>query len=295
MTFVHDIKQINVEPTTVCQAECSMCTRTLMGYHNNDIENKTLTIDQFKELVLPLLPLDKISFCGTLGDPLACNDLYYMIDWATCVDDDVTIGINTNGALGTVKLWKDIATLLKDNIYSYVVFSIDGLDDTNHLYRKKVNWSKVMRNAKAYIKAGGIAHWDMIVFEHNKHQIAEARIIAKDMGFTVFRTKQSSRIDRRDHKEKKFFCDAEDEKSVYLSAEGMWYPCCHTHSTNHKTNCSGFYDVQWGDPITNIDDRTTRWYNLEKNIISKTLDEVCYKCCGTELFAGQWTGEWYFK
>ena len=135
-----------------------------------------------------------------------------------------------------------------------------------------------MANATAYINAGGTAHWEMIVFKHNEHQIDEAKQLAEDMGFRVFRTKATSRFDHNtdtglepptnhsfEMKEKEFVCHVEEEKSVYLSAEGLWYPCCWTHVAHTRK------DDQWGDPIVNINDRSTKWYNLEKNILSKHL------------------------
>ena len=62
-------------------------------------------------------------------------------------------------------------------------FSIDGLKNTNELYRRKLEWEKLMRNASAFIEAGGVAYWDMLVFKHNEHQIEEVRQLAKNMGF----------------------------------------------------------------------------------------------------------------
>ena len=52
-----------------------------------------------------------------------------------------------------------------------VDFNIDGLQDTNHVYRKNTNFEKIIDNASAYIRMGGIAEWNYIVFKHNQHQI----------------------------------------------------------------------------------------------------------------------------
>ena len=54
------------------------------------------------------------------------------------------------------------------------------------MYRRMTNFDKIMDNANAFISAGGNAHWKMIEFEHNKHQIEEARELARKMGFTHF-------------------------------------------------------------------------------------------------------------
>jgi len=316
MTFVPNIEMLHIELTTMCQAECPMCIRTMLGYHDGRMKNHEIKFKQFKELVAPMLPLRKILFCGTIGDPLASKDLKVILFWLTHTQPGLNIGINTNGALGSTNLWKEIAFFLKDNEYGHVVFSIDGLEDTNHIHRKNVVWKKVMANAKAFIDAGGIAHWDMLIFKHNQHQLEEAKQLAEDMGFRVFRSKSSSRFGdkTRTHiwkqvsgleppteqifkeEKKEFVCHVEREKSVYLSAEGIWYPCCWTHGAYEKNRYNEkFGDGQWGDPIVNINDRSTKWYNLEKNILSKNLDVICERSCATTKFSGQFTGEWYFS
>ena len=38
-----------------------------------------------------------------------------------------------------------------------------------------------MENAESYISTGASAHWDMLVFEHNKHQIDESKQMATEM------------------------------------------------------------------------------------------------------------------
>jgi len=64
-----------------------------------------------------------------------------------------------------------------------VTFSIDGLENTNHMYRQGVQWKRIMANARAYIEAGGQAVWKCLVFEHNQHQLTEIKNLARQMGF----------------------------------------------------------------------------------------------------------------
>ena len=68
---------------------------------------------------------------------------------------------------------KNLASIMRKP--DKVIFAIDGLEDTNHLYRVNTNFNKIMENAKAFINAGGIARWDFIAFAHNEHQIEEAK------------------------------------------------------------------------------------------------------------------------
>ena len=75
-----------------------------------------------------------------------------------------SIEVVTNGSIKKANWWAELA--LKAN----VVFSIDGLEDTNHIYRVGAQWDKIMANAEAFIAAGGNATWQYIVFRWNAHQ-----------------------------------------------------------------------------------------------------------------------------
>jgi hypothetical protein len=99
-----------------------------------------------------------------------------------------------------------------------------------------------MSNAEAYIAAGGSAHWDMLVYKHNQHQVDACEQLARDMGFTWFRAKVSKR-GFTDHlefpigwhesvvKQGLIKCHAQAEKSAYIDAQGRLSPCCWLGST----------------------------------------------------------------
>jgi hypothetical protein len=78
-----------------------------------------------------------------------------------------------------------------------VVASIDGLEDTNEIYRVNCSYNKAIENCKAFIDGGGKASWKFIAFEHNEHQINEARSISDDIGFDSFITVASSRFEQQ--------------------------------------------------------------------------------------------------
>ena len=54
---------------------------------------------------------------------------------------------------------------------SEVWFAIDGLEDTHSIYRQGTNWKKIIDNVMTFVDAGGKARWDMLVFQHNEHQV----------------------------------------------------------------------------------------------------------------------------
>jgi hypothetical protein len=52
-----------------------------------------------------------------------------------------------------------------------------------------------MANVKAFIDAGGNAVWEYLIFEHNEHQVEQARQMSKDLGFVIFVPKKALGVD----------------------------------------------------------------------------------------------------
>jgi hypothetical protein len=140
--------------------------------------------------------IDRIDYCGNFGDPILHPDLIKGINWLRNIDDSsarkqlnrdpLFIEISTNGGVNHPTWWTELATSL--NGIGTVTFGIDGLEDTNEIYRRQVNWKKLMLNVEAFINAGGIADWQFILFEHNIHQLKEAEELSINMGFNDFFT-----------------------------------------------------------------------------------------------------------
>ena len=234
-------KILHFEPTSRCNAACPMCARNING-EGCTVSLGDLSFTQFQtKVTTSIVSLEKIFFCGSLGDPCADKDLLKKIEWIKSIRPSIVVGINTNGSIRNPKWWTECANLL-NGVYDYVVFSIDGLEDTNHIYRVGVQFNKIIQNAQAYIDAGGSAHWDMLVFRHNKHQIDSCRQVAEDMGFTWFRSKETDRWDQfnlerlkpaSDVKDIDYTqvnqvqCERNEEHSTYIDYTGKEFPCCH--------------------------------------------------------------------
>jgi hypothetical protein len=144
--------------------------------------------------------------------------------------------MNTNGGLQNTLWWHELAKIF-DQPQDYCVFSIDGLADTNATYRKNVDWTRLMHNVEAYIAAGGSAHWDMLVYRHNQHQVDECEQLARDLGFGWFRAKVSKRRladqleppvgwSRPSVQQGSIQCHVLKEQSMYIDAQGRASACC---------------------------------------------------------------------
>jgi len=297
--FGFNVKVLHLESTSICNAKCPQCPRENPLFFNKK-QSKNLSLSKCKEIFSPVFikQLNKMFMCGNFGDPVASKYTLDIIRYFKKHNKNITIGLNTNGSIQNPKWWKELAHILTNDT-DYVVFSIDGLEDTNHIYRKNVNWNKLMDNVTAYINAGGKAHWDMLIFEHNEHQVREAEILAYHLGFTWFRTKISKRFSQtatnqlkppvrlnlpNTHHTESIKCHAHNEKSIYVSATGKILPCCWI----------GVYEFI-NDPILKKMLNTPNWNGLI-NSWSDTPHNVCLNNCGTSIknktnFEEQWNKE----
>lgn len=195
------IREIHVEITNKCNAACPMCARNHFGGKQKDFGLEEWAPGDGKRVFVPQLKnLRNVLFCGTHGDPSAAqHTLTYIED--VKAHPNATIEYYSNASIKPASWWSDLGKLLRrkvdDNYYrrsDLGIFSVDGLEDTNHLYRRQTNFEKIMENAEAFIAAGGIARWDFIVFKHNEHQVEKARARAEKMGFKQFRVRKTSRF-----------------------------------------------------------------------------------------------------
>lgn len=245
-----DIKTLHLEVTSRCQASCPMCARNIQGGVENPFMTVTeITLEQFKEWfpVVFIQQLDRLYMCGNLGDPIVAKDTLQIFEYVREVNPNIQLSMNTNGSAKSWHFWKGLAAASVS-----VRFGIDGLIDTHNLYRIGTDWVKIIDNARLFINAGGNATWDMLVFEHNKHQVELCKDMSVLLGFKNFVSKNTARFrddqlsvlnkegqtihilyptDRSKqipiNKEvKTISCKVKKEKSLYVSATGIVSPCC---------------------------------------------------------------------
>lgn len=282
-TTIYPYDKINVvhlEITSKCNASCPMCARNKFGGPINELlpltELSLIDIQRIMSVEF-VQQLSRLYMCGNYGDPIVANDMLEICEWLRSINPGIKLGIHTNGSARTAGWWSKLGKLLSKS-GDYVKFGIDGLADTNHIYRRGTHWQKIIDNTTAFINAGGIAHWEYIVFKHNEHQIAEAEQLSKSLGFKQFRIKKTGRFfsnvrlegkDKQEvwnrlgdieyyiekptnplytndslEKEQQLIdrfgnmqnyidwtcikCKVSQENSIYISAEGLVFPCCWT-------------------------------------------------------------------
>lgn len=301
------IKVLHLEPTDVCQAACPLCARETDSNFDPSVSHHLSMQTILDQLGTECLEsLDKMFMCGNYGDPAAGKNTLDIYRQFRKLNPTITLGMNTNAGLQNADWWQSLAQILC-RPRDYVVFSIDGLEDTNHIYRQNVQWRRVMENAQSFIMAGGSAHWDMLIYAHNQHQVDACRQLARDMGFKWFRTKVSKRqltnglkrpinwlsspvtpsvVSKRQLTNElqrpinrlaspvtpSVRCHALQEQSLYMDARGITYPCCwHGHR----------------------DSQVREMHQVQLTWNTETPNQLCLQTCGTvsasaSNFENQW-------
>lgn len=260
MFSFEQLQIIQIEITNRCQASCPMCLRNIHGgIDNPNLISTDWTLAQFQNTFTDevMTQISCVNFCGDFGDPIINANLIDMCQYIRDKKSDMMVLLHTNGSAHNADWWTLLATSLPKN--HKIIFALDGLQDTHSLYRIGTNYDMIIRNAKAFIDAGGIAEWMFIRFKHNEHEVEIARAVSKKLGFATFNTKDSKRfgkkypvlnkqgsidyyleppsqsrikpvefLDLKDYKEwqNDISCFALDSKELYIDANGYLMPCC---------------------------------------------------------------------
>ena len=215
-----NIGRLQLEITNYCNAACPQCERNYMIQLQNEndearrewntvdydveLNNKYLSIGDIKKTFLPdrWTHLDEIVFCGNVDEPVINPDVIEIIKYFYHLDNkDKDIWVHVNGGSRNESFWSELGKLSKElNNRLTVIFGIDGDEETNHLYRRNVDWKTLQRNWRAYISAGGRAAWQFIIFKWNQHQIDDIKKLSESEGFVRFGIIESFRNDDPNYK-----------------------------------------------------------------------------------------------
>lgn len=185
------VRSFNVEITNRCTLGCPECKRTGSSWVRDNLTQLPLGLlqrifpatqrDTFKGLMLNL--------CGTYGDCIYHTRFHEVI--AHFKAAGLNVMIETNGSHRTLSWWEKTCALLDGG--DGITFSVDGLEDTNHIYRVNSRWSDI-EAAMAYCAPRVFVSWKYIVFRHNEHQIDQARELAQRLGVRDITLKKSARF-----------------------------------------------------------------------------------------------------
>jgi hypothetical protein len=225
------------------------------GPVNPNLPIAELRLEDVKK-ILPvefIQQLDLVYICGNYGDAVVARDTLAVFEHLRSVHPGIRLELHTNGNGRGAHWWARLARTIDK-----CIFAIDGLADTNHVYRREASWETVMRSARSFIEAGGRAQWTFIPFEHNEAQIPDAKSLSERLGFAHFRVKHTARFSGEQRmpvrnpaggieyylsaasisavpatpshgdswRTCEIRCKAAEESMIYISAQGFVFPCC---------------------------------------------------------------------
>lgn len=196
MTTWHDqFENIQIDATSYCNAKCASCIRNINGSINVEgLKLEHLPLEVLRRMFHVDLKdkyLDVISFNGVYGDACMHPDLIEIIDIINVSHPEADIVISSNGSLRSATWWKKLAKSLNRFHKSFVIFAVDGLEDTHSIYRRNTDFNKIIENMRAYIGAGGNARMVTTIFDHNSHQLDELQSLAESLGCHSFVKRRS--------------------------------------------------------------------------------------------------------
>ena len=177
MTILH------VEVTNRCTLECPACPRTIWKEVIKKPVNKSdLSINAFEKFMDcdAGQKVKTLLLCGDYGDCIYYPDLFNFIKRFRHKKFD----FRTNGSHRTKEFWLRLTQLVTSD--DTITFGIDGLEDTNHLYRKNSNWASIMTAVDIMIKSPAHVKWQTIAFAFNQDSLQDIKTFAESKGAEFF-------------------------------------------------------------------------------------------------------------
>jgi sulfatase maturation enzyme AslB (radical SAM superfamily) len=283
---------------------CPQCARVKNEKVNPNLPLENMSLETIEKIFSELKnKLEYVHICGNYGDIVAYP---YALEAIDIIQKSGAkfVKIYTNGSARSTDFWVELAKKLSNN-RGQIVFSIDGLEDTNRYYRVNSDFQKIIKNAKSFIDTGGTAIWEWLPFAHNEHQVEDAVKMSKRLGFAEFILKKNPRfspINNGAHhtlkpstkyvhegvkrQEKQIMgetqqltptlfpikCKYDARKMIFIDFQGYVLPCCwhgNRFNSDSKTGSNEFQKIMEGyDP---------KIFNVNYYTIAEILNNKWYK------------------
>ena len=215
---LENLQKITIELTANCNAMCPGCDRWNKGSGgiNSFVEQNLGTKGHMPlETFLSAFPnslfkknnndpknrFRSIEFNGSVGDailhPRFVNYLKILNSKNDLIEHEpfrVGLKLATNAGLHGKEFWTEVGKqFVRSNVKTNLIMvALDGTTNEVHQqYRRGVDFQKALDNAKTLIDTGANVRWQFIEFKHNRHQIEEAKELAKKYGFTDIEIRNS--------------------------------------------------------------------------------------------------------
>lgn len=180
---------IELELTTKCTLGCIACPRN-GSWKDRSVWNTGMMDKNIAMNIIKNTNYSNYNFVGAYGDCIYHPDFHEIIECALTADKFIMV--ETNGSHRNEEWWEETANLSWNNKANFR-FSIDGLEDTNHIYRMNSNWDSIITGVRMMTSLSEerrpIISWKYLVFPYNEHQVEEARQLAQELGMRFYPVK----------------------------------------------------------------------------------------------------------
>jgi len=192
---IHYPTAMEVEISTRCVSRCPVCPRTqsLNGVHE-DLGWNTgfFPRAQLLQFVRNAPDLQHLNFCGAYGDAIYHPELLSILADLQTEFPTLQLALETVGSHRAPEWWRSLGETLGPR--HSVTFSIDGLQDSNAIYRRGTDWNSIVAGIRALRATfAGRMYWKWIAFRHNQHQVADGARLARALGMDRFWIEDSRR------------------------------------------------------------------------------------------------------
>lgn len=182
-------KEIRLEASSFCQLKCPSCPTAQGIIHKSAVGSRFLKIDDFKRIVDSADWIKEIEL-SNWGEIFLNPDLIKIMNYSFKKKIQLVAynGVNFNNV-------KDEAleALVKYQ-FKALTCSIDGASqETYKQYRVRGDFNKVISNLRrlnefkqAYRSSFPYLTWQFVMFEHNKHEMNQARELAQELQMAFY-------------------------------------------------------------------------------------------------------------
>lgn len=172
-----------IDPINICNLKCPLCPT---GVNVSGARRAQMSFELF-EHILSLNPNVRMADLYNLGEPFLNKDIFKMLK--LCQEKGIRTSTHTNlCAHGT-----DLIEQIVDNPPTRLHLSIDGMSpETYHMYRIGGDFDQLRNNMEFLSRRiretgrGPAVEWVFLYHKGNKHEIADARDLARKLNFRFF-------------------------------------------------------------------------------------------------------------
>lgn len=176
---------LHLEPTNVCTLRCPLC---ITGTRELQVPTGLLKFERFQQIVDSAKDHVVFMRLDGVGEPFLNPDLLRMIRYAH--DAGIGTAISTNFQSVKPERMEEVVRSGLD----YMIVSLDGVtQEVFEKYRVGGDIQKVYDNLKAVLEAKHkhpesklFVEWQFLEFDHNAHEVDEARRQAEALGVSRF-------------------------------------------------------------------------------------------------------------